>query len=220
MRASGLDVHRDFCEVAIAEGGEVRSAGRIDDDARGARAVRAEPRPRRPGGAGGDGNAWEIARIIEPHVAPGDRCQPQRHWDPPGAREDRPPRRAHAGEAAGRGLAGGGVDARRARPGRCAGACSVAAAGQGAHAGQERGARGADAPAGPKAAGQRPVRHRRADAGLRARAADEERETVDGVLRQIDFLDAEVAEVERVIANDALDVGRGSPADDRPGRQR
>src|SRR5262245_34036530 len=29
MRAFGLDVHRDFCEVAIAEGGEVRSVGRI-----------------------------------------------------------------------------------------------------------------------------------------------------------------------------------------------
>ena len=29
MRAFGLDVHRDFCEVAIAEGGEVRSAGRV-----------------------------------------------------------------------------------------------------------------------------------------------------------------------------------------------
>jgi transposase len=29
MRAFGLDVHRDFCEVAIAEQGVVRSAGRI-----------------------------------------------------------------------------------------------------------------------------------------------------------------------------------------------
>jgi transposase len=29
MRAFGLDVHRDFCEVAIAEDGGVRSAGRI-----------------------------------------------------------------------------------------------------------------------------------------------------------------------------------------------
>src|SRR6266536_17857 len=29
VRAFGLDVHRDFCEVAIAEGGEVRSAGRV-----------------------------------------------------------------------------------------------------------------------------------------------------------------------------------------------
>ena len=29
-RAIGLDVHRDFCEVAIVEAGEVRSAGRIE----------------------------------------------------------------------------------------------------------------------------------------------------------------------------------------------
>jgi transposase len=29
MRAFGLDVHRDFCEVAVAVGGEVRSAGRV-----------------------------------------------------------------------------------------------------------------------------------------------------------------------------------------------
>jgi transposase len=29
VRGFGLDVHRDFCEVAIAEGGAVRSAGRI-----------------------------------------------------------------------------------------------------------------------------------------------------------------------------------------------
>src|SRR5437899_6188914 len=28
-RAIGLDVHRDFCEVAIAEDGEIRSCGRI-----------------------------------------------------------------------------------------------------------------------------------------------------------------------------------------------
>ena len=29
VRGFGLDVHRDFCEVAIAEQGQVRSAGRI-----------------------------------------------------------------------------------------------------------------------------------------------------------------------------------------------
>jgi hypothetical protein len=29
MRYIGLDVHREFCEVAIAEAGRVRSAGRI-----------------------------------------------------------------------------------------------------------------------------------------------------------------------------------------------
>jgi transposase len=29
VRAIGLNVHRDFCEVAIAEQGKVRSAGRV-----------------------------------------------------------------------------------------------------------------------------------------------------------------------------------------------
>jgi transposase len=29
VRKIGLDVHRDFCEVAIAEGGGVRLAGRV-----------------------------------------------------------------------------------------------------------------------------------------------------------------------------------------------
>lgn len=29
MRCIGLDIHRDFCEVAIAEGGRVRSAGAL-----------------------------------------------------------------------------------------------------------------------------------------------------------------------------------------------
>jgi hypothetical protein len=29
MRAIGLDVHRDWCDVAIYEDGSVRSAGRI-----------------------------------------------------------------------------------------------------------------------------------------------------------------------------------------------
>jgi hypothetical protein len=30
MRSIGLDIHRDFAEVAIAEEGEVGSAGRIE----------------------------------------------------------------------------------------------------------------------------------------------------------------------------------------------
>ena len=69
MRSIGLDVHRDFCEVAIAEQGKVRSAGRI--------ATRPEVIELFAQSLGTDdrvvlevtGNAWEIARIIEPHVA-------------------------------------------------------------------------------------------------------------------------------------------------------
>ncbi|HYY22425.1 MAG TPA: transposase, partial [Thermoleophilaceae bacterium] len=69
MRAIGLDVHRDFCEVAIAEGGEVRSAGRIETTPQALELF--------AGSLGRDdrvvlevtGNAFEIARIVEPHVA-------------------------------------------------------------------------------------------------------------------------------------------------------
>jgi transposase len=67
-RAIGLDVHRDFCEVAIWEEGVVRSAGRIETSpevlelfarslGRGDRVALEVT-----------GGAWEIARILEPHV--------------------------------------------------------------------------------------------------------------------------------------------------------
>jgi transposase len=69
MRFIGLDVHRDFCEVAIAEAGVVRLAGRVRTEPA-ALALFAQS-------LGGDdevaleatGNALQIARIIEPHVA-------------------------------------------------------------------------------------------------------------------------------------------------------
>ena len=39
MRFIGLDVHRDFCEVAICEDGEVRSAGRVPATPEGVRSL-------------------------------------------------------------------------------------------------------------------------------------------------------------------------------------
>src|SRR5262249_3358593 len=68
MRFIGLDGHRDFCAVAIAEGGEVRLAGRVQSEPA-ALELFAQS-------LGGDdevaleatGNALQIARIIEPHV--------------------------------------------------------------------------------------------------------------------------------------------------------
>ena len=70
MRLIGLDVHRDFCEVAIAEAGAgaVRAAGRVRTEPA-ALALFAQS-------LGADdevaleatGNALGIARIIEPHV--------------------------------------------------------------------------------------------------------------------------------------------------------
>jgi transposase len=69
VRAIGLDVHLEFCEVAIAEQGEVRSAGRIETKPEQvelfARSLGADDRV----ALEVTGNAWQIARIIEPHVA-------------------------------------------------------------------------------------------------------------------------------------------------------
>jgi transposase len=68
-RAIGLDVHLEFCEVAIVEDGVVRSAGRIETTPE-----QLELFAQSLGSADRvalevTGSAWEIARILEPHVA-------------------------------------------------------------------------------------------------------------------------------------------------------
>src|SRR5262249_36016169 len=68
MRFIGLDVHRDFCEVAISEAGKARRAGRV--------ATRPAELELFAQSLGGDdrvvleatGNALAIARIIGPYV--------------------------------------------------------------------------------------------------------------------------------------------------------
>src|SRR3954464_5809155 len=54
MRYLGLDVHRDFCEVAICERGRARSVGRIDTTREALEST---------------ANAWAIAGILRRHVA-------------------------------------------------------------------------------------------------------------------------------------------------------
>src|SRR5947209_16572618 len=44
-RAIGLDVHLDFCEVAVCEAGQVRSAGRVDAKPDGLEALAASVLP-------------------------------------------------------------------------------------------------------------------------------------------------------------------------------
>jgi transposase len=69
MRSIALEVHRDFCEVAIRESGELRSAGRIKTSAEQlelfAQSLTKDDRVALE--ATGPANA--IARILEPHVA-------------------------------------------------------------------------------------------------------------------------------------------------------
>jgi transposase len=68
-RSIGLDVHRDFCQIAIADGGRARSAGRIatSPEMLGLFAQSLAPTDRVVMEA--TGNALAIARILQPHVA-------------------------------------------------------------------------------------------------------------------------------------------------------
>jgi transposase len=67
-RAIGLDVHRDFCVVAICEEGEVRTVGRVPSTPEGlgllAQSLIASDRVALEVA----GSCWEVARILEPHV--------------------------------------------------------------------------------------------------------------------------------------------------------
>ena len=111
MRAVALDVHRDFCEVAIVAEGRLRSAGRIETKPETlelfARSLDARDRV----ALEVTGNAWAIARILEPHVARVIVVSPSDTGIRQAQGEDRSPGRAGAGQAAVGGAARWGVDA-------------------------------------------------------------------------------------------------------------
>ena len=222
MRAIGLDVHRDFCEVAISEDGAVRSAGRIETTPEQlelfARSLGAEDRV-----------ALEVTGN-----ALGDRADPraargrgrgrlaERHRDPPGAGEDRPARRADAGEAAVRRASSTRSGCPIERTGRCAGGSRAAAQlVAAALAGEERDPRGADAL--PERSRRRSPTCSASRAGpgwpssslARRGARDGRLGAAPGRLPR-----REIAEVERLIARAALASAGDQAADDRPGRQR
>ena len=135
VRDIALDVHIDFCEVAIAEDGQVRSAGRIktkpDEIELFAQSLGSEDRV----ALEVTGNAWEIARLIEPHVAQVLVVSPVRYRDPPSPGEDRPPRRPHPGTPARGRVARRGLDARPRNAGDAPAASASKPAGPGPIAG-------------------------------------------------------------------------------------
>src|SRR5215207_5772406 len=69
MRSIALDVHRDFCEVAIKEGGEVRSARRLKTSVEELERFARSLAPDDQVALEATGPANAIARILEPHVA-------------------------------------------------------------------------------------------------------------------------------------------------------
>jgi transposase len=69
MRCIGLDVHQGFCEVAIREDGKTRSAGRVASDRGALELFAGSLCPTDEVVMEATGPAMEIARILEPHVA-------------------------------------------------------------------------------------------------------------------------------------------------------
>jgi transposase len=205
VRSIGLDVHRDFCEVAILDSCGGRARGRV--------ATTPEDLQLFAGSLGPDdrvalevtGNAWEIARIVEPHVARVIVVSPS----DTGIRQARAKTDRLDALALAKLVAAGSLDAvwvpdernrvmrrRLARRRQLVGACTRAK--NEIHAVLMRRLKGR-----PPASDLFGVKGRTWLAEQQLPL--EERETVDACLRHIAFLDAEIAEVERVIALDALD---------------
>jgi transposase len=67
-RAIGLDVHRDFCVIAICEDGVVRSAGRVPSTPEGLRALAESLLASDRVALEVTGSCWEVARILGPYV--------------------------------------------------------------------------------------------------------------------------------------------------------
>ena len=204
MRSIGLDIHRDFAEVAIAEGGEVRSAGRIE--------MTPEALELFAGSLGAEdrvamevsGNAWEVARIIRPHVAEVLCVSPA----DTGIRSARAKTDRLDARALAKLLAAGGLEsvwvpdertramrrrlARRARLVRL-----KTKAKNEIHAALMRRLLPK-----PKLSDPFGVEGRRWLKELEL--PTEERETVDASLRQIEFCESEIAAIDRVVAAEAL----------------
>jgi transposase len=69
VRFIALDIHRDFCEIAISEGGKARSAGRVASSPDELRVLGQSLLPDDKVILESTGNALEIARVLEPFVS-------------------------------------------------------------------------------------------------------------------------------------------------------
>jgi transposase len=204
VRDIALDVHVDFCEVAIAEAGEVRSAGRISTKPEELELFAQSLDPRDRVALEVTGNAWAIRRIVEPHVAEVIVVSPN-DTGIRGARAktDRLDARTlarllAAGELDGVWMPDRETQVMRRRIGRRTQLVrSRARAKNEIHATLMR-----------CLVGRAPFREPFGPKGRRWLAAldlpAEERESVDAALRQIDFLDCEIEAVERLICAEAL----------------
>jgi len=199
-----LDIHRGFCEVAIHEGGESRSAGRVATTPEALGLFASSLGPEDWVAMEVSGNAAEIARIVEPHVA---RVVVVSASDT-GIRQARAKTDRLDARTLARLLAAGSLDAvwmpdertrvMRRRLARRAGLVEA----------RTRLKNEIHAVLIRRLIAQPDVSDLFGQAGRRWLAKlelpMEEQESLDSSMRQIEFLDTEVSEVERAIALDAL----------------
>jgi transposase len=205
VRFVGLDVHRDFCEIAICEAGRVRSGGRVPTSPDGLQVLANTLGPDDQVALEATGNALAIARRLEPFV---DRVVVATRTELRAITEAKVKTDRRDARTLARLLAAGLLDgcwlpdektralrrrlARRAQLVR-----QRTRAKNEVHAVLIRMLKG------------RPPMSDAFGRGGRLWLAElelptDERETVDGCLRQIDFLDGEIAILERAIAEHAL----------------
>jgi transposase len=204
-RAIGLDVHRDFCEVAIVEAGEVRSAGGVPTTPERLELFGASLHPRDRVALEVSGSAWEVARILEGHVArvvvvsPADTGMRQAR-----AKTDRLDARALA-----RLLAAGELDAVFSPDERCRVMRRRLSRREQLVRARSRSKNEIHAILVRRLVGRPPVSDLFGVKGRRwlgqLELPLEESETLEACMRHIEFLDCEIAAVERQIASEALD---------------
>jgi transposase len=197
-------VHRDFCEVAIVEEGVVRSAGRIQTSPEQLEMFARSLGPEDRVALEVTGGAWEIARILEPHVRRVVVVSP----DDTGIRQARAKTDRLDARTLAKLLAAGELDAVWMPDERCRVMRRRLARREQLVRSRSRAKNEIHAVLMRRLTGRPPV----SDLfGVKGRTwlgelelPVEEAETVQAALRHIAFLDAEIAEVERLIAREAL----------------
>ena len=203
-RCVGLDVHLDFIEIAICEEGKVWSAGRVPSTREGIKTLADSLLPTDRVALEVMGSSWEIARLLKPHVrkvivvSPGDTGIAQAR-----AKTDRLDARTLAtllwkGELDAVWVPPEWISRMRRRVSRRGQLISARSRAKNEiHAVLMRRIKGR-----PPVSDLFGVKGRDWLRGLKLPL--EEDETVQACLRHIEFLDAEIAAVDRLIATEAL----------------
>src|SRR5215203_1506795 len=203
-RAIGLDVHRDFCVVAICEDGEIRSGARVPSTPEGLEMLAQSLATSDRVALEVTGSCWEVARILEPHVervvvvSPDDTAIAQAR-----AKTDRLDARTLA-----RLLWSGELESVWMPDERCRILRRRLARREQSVRARTRAKNEIHAALQRRLQGKRPcsdlfgVKGRQWLAGLELPL--EERESIDAAMRHVEFLDTEIAAAERLIAQQAL----------------